>query len=200
MRIIPNWSWKGIVLDPKIELHLSDHNTLTKHNFLSSYDLKSIHSYELALFSEKDTPSSQENAHKEQDIIKNLNPISDLNVLIVEDNKMSQLFIKQLFTIWNIKPDTADNGKIAVDKVKQNSYDLILMDMHMPIMDGIEATKIIRNSNNNKIDKIPIAGCSADIMPESKKKAFDSGMDFYITKPVNEASLEKILFNIKNRK
>lgn len=123
--------------------------------------------------------------------------ISGMKILIVEDNEMNQFFIKQLLSSWNIEYDIADNGKIALEKILIQSFDLILMDMHMPVMDGSETAIAIRKSDDKKINSIPIVACSADVFPESQKKAIDSGMNFYITKPVTEKALQEILFGLK---
>ncbi|WP_282086464.1 PAS domain-containing hybrid sensor histidine kinase/response regulator [Aquimarina algiphila] len=134
---------------------------------------------------------------------ENKRSLSGMKVLVVEDNKMNQFFMRQLFSNWNIKADIADNGKVALEKLEESIYDLILMDMHMPVMDGPETTEIIRKSSNNRINQLPIVACSADVFPESKKKAIESGMNFYLTKPLSEEALEEILFslqsNIKNK-
>ncbi|WP_298319385.1 ATP-binding protein [uncultured Aquimarina sp.] len=129
--------------------------------------------------------------------VKNTTSLLGMRVLIVEDNRMNQFFIKQLFSNWNILADIAENGKIALEKLENTSYDLILMDMHMPVMDGPETTFRIRNSNDLKIKNIPIVACSADVFPESKKTAIESGMDFYLTKPISEKALEELLYNLK---
>ncbi|MDH7448342.1 PAS domain-containing hybrid sensor histidine kinase/response regulator [Aquimarina sp. 2201CG14-23] len=128
---------------------------------------------------------------------KDINTLSGMSVLVVEDNKMNQFFIKQLFTNWDIKADIAENGKVALEKLDYLNYDLILMDMHMPVMDGPETTVQIRKSSNERIKNIPIVACSADVFPESKKVAIESGMDFYLTKPVSEKALEEILLGLK---
>ncbi|WP_062059511.1 hybrid sensor histidine kinase/response regulator [Aquimarina longa] len=125
--------------------------------------------------------------------------LSDMKVLIVEDNKMNQFFMKQLFTNWNAETSVAENGQVALKKLKQFTYDFILMDMHMPIMDGPETARVIRKSNNIKIKEIPIIACSADVFPESKKKASKSGMNFYLTKPLNEEKLKEIILNIRSK-
>lgn len=124
--------------------------------------------------------------------------VSGMRVLIVEDNKMNQFFIKQVFSNWNIKADIAENGKIALEKLDGNAYDLILMDMHMPVMDGPETTTQIRNSSDPNVKNIPIVACSADVFPESKKMAIESGMNFYLTKPISENALEELLFSLKS--
>lgn len=130
--------------------------------------------------------------------ISNFSHLSGLNVLVVEDNKMNQFFIKQLFSNWNIAADIADHGKIALKKLENNTYDLILMDMHMPVMDGPETTINIRKSSNPKINQIPIIACSADVFPESKKAAIESGMNFYLTKPISEKALEEIIISLQS--
>ncbi len=123
--------------------------------------------------------------------------LSGIKVLVVEDNKMNQFFIQQLFSSWGIQSDIADNGTIALEKLDTTIYDLVLMDMHMPIMDGLEATKHIRKSKKPHINSIPIIGCSADVFPEAKKNALDSGMNFYITKPIAENALQEIICTLK---
>ncbi|WP_281990382.1 hybrid sensor histidine kinase/response regulator [Aquimarina aggregata] len=123
--------------------------------------------------------------------------ISGMRVLVVEDNKMNQFFLKQLLLNWNIEVHLAENGKIALEKIEHSVYDLILMDMHMPVMDGPETAMKIRKSPNAAIKQIPIIACSADVFPESKKKAIASGMDFYLTKPLSEKALEEVLFSLQ---
>lgn len=134
----------------------------------------------------------------ESPITESKTTISDTKVLVVEDNKMNQFFIKQLFSTWGINAHIADNGKIALEKLKNITYDLILMDIHMPVMDGPETAKKIRKSSNDKINKIPIVACSADVFPESKRKAIESGMNFYLTKPLSEKALKEILLSIQS--
>ncbi len=128
---------------------------------------------------------------------KNTHDLSGMKVLVVEDNKMNQFFIKQLLSNWEIDTHVAENGQVALEKIERYAYDLILMDMHMPVMDGPEAAVLIRKSQNPNISQIPIIACSADVFPESKKKATESGMNFYLTKPLSEKALEEILFSLK---
>ncbi len=139
--------------------------------------------------------SDHHNANSE--IIDNLGELSGMKVLVVEDNKMNQFFIKQLLSNWSVEVVIAENGKIAIETLEKETFDLILMDMHMPVMDGSEATQIIRKSTNPKINQIPIVACSADVFPESKMKAMSSGMNFYLTKPLSEKALEEILYSLK---
>lgn len=124
--------------------------------------------------------------------------LSGLRVLIVEDNKMNQFYLNQLLTSWDIKTDTADDGKIAILKLQEKNYDLILMDLHMPVMDGAEATRYIRTSKKIKLNNIPIVMCSADVFPKSRRTAEEAGANFYLTKPISEDSIKEILYGLKS--
>jgi len=122
--------------------------------------------------------------------------LEGLKVLVAEDNQMNQFYIKQLLNNLNVEVDIAENGKEAVDVYNESkdAYDLILMDMHMPIMNGVEAIKLIRESNKDAIKKVPIVACSADVFPEARKNAIKVGIDFYLTKPIDEEAVKEVLF------
>ncbi|GAA4277884.1 PAS domain-containing hybrid sensor histidine kinase/response regulator [Aquimarina mytili] len=130
---------------------------------------------------------------------EDINRLAGMKVLVVEDNKMNQFFMAQLLSNWNIDADIAENGKIALEKIEDHPYDLVLMDMHMPVMDGPEAAEQIRQSKNARVSQTPIVACSADVFPDSKKKAIESGMNFYLTKPLSEDALEEILYSLNPR-
>jgi CheY-like chemotaxis protein len=118
-------------------------------------------------------------------------------VLVAEDNTMNQFYIKQLINRLGIEVDIAENGQEAVDiySCKQNGYyNLILMDMHMPVLGGVEAIRKIRMSHKNSMKKVPIVMCTADVFPESRKSAIKAGIDFYLTKPVDEDALKEVLY------
>ena len=123
--------------------------------------------------------------------------LEGLRVLVAEDNTMNQFYIKQLINRLGIEVDIAENGQEAVDiyTQKQNGYyNLILMDMHMPVLGGVEAIKKIRTSHKDAIKKVPIVMCTADVFPESRKNAIKAGIDFYLTKPVDEDALKEVLY------
>ena len=126
--------------------------------------------------------------------------LEGLHVLVAEDNKMNQFYIKQLLTGLGIEVDIAENGleAVAIYKGGKVDYDLILMDMHMPVMNGLEAISIIRQSNKDSQKKVPIVACSADVFPEARKKAIHAGIDFYLTKPLKEEALKEVLFWLVN--
>ncbi len=172
-----------------IELHGSKLNAQSKPGIGSTFDFS-------LRYSKSNFKSSSEHKNNKA-ITKNNHNLSGMKVLVVEDNKMNQFFIKQLLSNWDIDTHIAENGKVAVEKIEHYKYDLILMDMHMPVMDGPEAAELIRKSDNPMVSQIPIVACSADVFPESKKKATTSGMNFYLTKPLSEKALEEVLFSLR---
>jgi CheY-like chemotaxis protein len=112
------------------------------------------------------------------------------NVLLVEDNIMNQFVANQVLELWNIKVDFANNGLEAVDKLKINDYALVLMDLQMPVMSGYEATSFIRDKTNRlRNPDIPIIALTADAFPETKKKVMESGMNDFVTKPLEQTDL-----------
>ena len=118
-----------------------------------------------------------------------------INALLVDDNKLNIIVLKKFLLDIGIPSDTAENGKIALEKIQDNNYQLIFMDIHMPEMDGWEATRIIRQTNKDVI----IFGLSANVTSEAINKALESGMNNYLTKPFKKEPLYKLLqfhFNI----
>jgi len=115
--------------------------------------------------------------------------LTGMRVLVVDDNKMNILIASRFLNKWNITIDEANNGLIATKMVESNVYDLIIMDLQMPVMDGFEATKIIKQTHPD----IPVIALTADAMPETFEKARECGMDDYLTKPfMPEILFEKV--------
>jgi len=119
-------------------------------------------------------------------------------VLVAEDNKIN-FFVANKFLIgWGVKVTHAENGKIALDLLEKENFDLILMDLHMPVMDGIEATRVIRKSENPRINTIPVVALTAAIMSESRDKVEDLSINDYVLKPFKPRDLfDKIRKNIR---
>ncbi|MDQ8054469.1 MAG: response regulator [Pedobacter sp.] len=122
--------------------------------------------------------------------------ISSLKILIAEDNQMNILLMKKLLAKWDIVPDFAANGMEAVETFRSKSYNLILMDIHMPLLNGYEATELIRNDADPIKAKTPIIALTAavDSTIESEIKA--AGLDDYIAKPFNAEELKQKLMVI----
>ncbi len=122
--------------------------------------------------------------------------LSGYYVLLVEDNHMNVLIAKRLLEKWNMKVDLAENGLKAIEKVEENNYDIVLMDLQMPEMDGYEATRIIRK----KGFKLPIIALTASAMYEKSSKLESTGLDGLVTKPFNPKDLYKAISNKLEKK
>jgi len=114
-----------------------------------------------------------------------------LDVLVVEDYDVNRLLIASLFEKYkNVSLHFAENGKVALKRLQEKSFDLIFMDINMPVMNGMEATKIIRNEM--KITT-PIVALTANVIEGDKERYFACGMNDYLSKPIEVEALEKIL-------
>lgn len=123
------------------------------------------------------------------------------NVLLVEDNILNQEIARSILEMRGMNVDTAENGKEAVDKFISSDigyYDMILMDIRMPVMDGIEATKAIRSSSHNRAEDIPIIAVSANAFEEDKIKAFDAGINGYLIKPFDAENMMDMIEKFLN--
>ena len=112
--------------------------------------------------------------------------IKNLKVLVVEDIPLNQLLMKTLLDDFGFERDIADNGRIAIEKLRSKAYDIILMDLQMPEMNGFEATDYIRNTMHSDI---PIIALTADVTTVDLDKCKYVGMNDYIAKPVDERIL-----------
>lgn len=121
-------------------------------------------------------------------------PAKKVRILLAEDNDMNQIFMKKLFSTLDIENYTiAPDGRQAVKEVQSSHYDLVLMDCHMPEMNGYDATVAIRNLPDLLQGRIPIVAMTANAMPEDEDKCLSIGMDAYISKPVNIHIFKEIL-------
>jgi PAS domain S-box-containing protein len=127
----------------------------------------------------------------------NLSEITDrlegTRILLVEDNEHNQLLATSYLTKYKAKLDLASNGKQALEKLKEKKYDVILMDLQMPIMDGISATEEIRKTLKLQT---PVIACSAHALSSERKKCMESGMNHYISKPYSEKILVQAILNL----
>ena len=112
-------------------------------------------------------------------------------MLLVEDNKINQLVATELLMLLGIKVNIANNGYEAIEAVAKKAFDLVLMDIHMPELDGIEATKKIRSQV--KYADLPIVAMTADAMVGDKESSLAAGMNGHITKPIDPNVLRNTL-------
>jgi CheY-like chemotaxis protein len=119
--------------------------------------------------------------------------LTNVKVLLVEDNEFNSIIASTFLHNWHAKVELAWNGKEALDKVLVSDFDIVLMDLHMPVMNGYDAAKEIVLHKPN----LPIVALTASAILSIKDKAIECGMKDYITKPFNPSELyEKIKKNV----
>jgi CheY-like chemotaxis protein len=119
--------------------------------------------------------------------------VTGLRILVAEDNPVNQMLIKQVLSKWSVEFTVCNNGKEAVDQTERDEYDILLMDLQMPVMDGITAAHEIRNGNTINKD-IPIVALTADAFVETRQRVIEEGFTDYLTKPFKrEELLNKLL-------
>jgi signal transduction histidine kinase len=119
--------------------------------------------------------------------------IKNIKILVVEDMALNQLLMKTILDDFKFECDIAANGKIAIEKLQTKSYDIILMDLQMPEMNGFEATEYIRNKMNSKI---PIIALTADVTTTDLEKCKAIGINDYVSKPMDEKILYRKIVDL----
>lgn len=148
---------------------------------------------DVPLITRHNTTSIVEGAQNEQ-LENKYAQYPNKSALIVEDLKMNMVLIKKVLSKFGLKLDTAMNGLLAVDCVKNKQYDVIFMDCQMPEMDGFEATREIRKiEKDSSRQNVPIIALTADAMIGDKEKCLASGMSDYVNKPFKEKDIAQIL-------
>ncbi|MBR10296.1 MAG: hypothetical protein CMP48_21725 [Rickettsiales bacterium] len=118
--------------------------------------------------------------------------LEGIKILLVEDNQINQIVAAKFLKKWNCEVVFADNGEQALDQVMMHEFDLILMDIQMPIMNGYQAAEAIRQMPG-KLKEIPIIALTADVLPEVREEALRVGMNDLMTKPFNADKLYQII-------
>jgi CheY-like chemotaxis protein len=118
----------------------------------------------------------------------------NVHVLVVEDNRVNQIVAKNLLAEAGFTCDIAQNGIEACSAVRNEEYDVVLMDCQMPEMDGYEATRLIRNWEREHGKKhLPIIALTANATKEDVRKCFDAGMDAYCSKPISPLAVIRLI-------
>jgi CheY-like chemotaxis protein len=122
--------------------------------------------------------------------------LSQLRVLIAEDNMVNVMLMKKLFSKWGITPTVAENGERAIEMVQYGNFDIILMDLQMPILNGFDAAMEIRKMRDPKKANIPIIALTASALFDIKERVFNSGMNDYVSKPFKPEELKEKMQNL----
>jgi two-component system, sensor histidine kinase and response regulator len=113
-----------------------------------------------------------------------------LRILLVEDAKDNRTLLRAYLKKSNVQMDEAENGLVGVEKMKAGKYDLVLMDIQMPVMDGLEAMRLIRErERQNGSERIPIIALTASALEADVRRSVDAGADLHVSKPVRKATL-----------
>lgn len=124
-----------------------------------------------------------------------MNDLSGIKVLLVEDVEFNIMVAKKMITNWNGAVDVAENGAIAINKIREKEYDIVLMDLQMPVMDGYNATQHIRDFN----DAIPIIALTASASADILKRTREFGMTDYLAKPFKPGELYEMIYKYSRK-
>jgi len=116
-------------------------------------------------------------------------------ILLAEDNWINQRIAKLTFGQWGASIDIASNGQEALDMYRAKQYDLIMMDLQMPVMDGLESARQIRifEAETNSVHRVYIVALTSNLMSEIKEECTQAGMDDFLEKPFQEADMRVLL-------
>ncbi len=121
-----------------------------------------------------------------------------LLVLVVEDNPVNSRFVQRYLEKRGHAVEVAANGSLGLEAFRQEVFDLVLMDVQMPVMDGLQATEAIRDWEGDPERHVPVVGLTAHASAEDRERCLQAGMDAYLTKPVNLSDLDKVLADVLN--
>lgn len=127
--------------------------------------------------------------------LQHFRDLSRLTILLVEDLDINRAYAIEMLEELGLTVEVASNGEEAVSKVKQRHYDVILMDIEMPVMDGLEACRIIRDLGDDYAS-LPIIAMTSRTMHEGRERCMEAGMDYFLTKPFDANQVVQTLFKI----
>ncbi|HVM88050.1 MAG TPA: PAS domain S-box protein [Puia sp.] len=133
---------------------------------------------------------SEENLKNKETGVADANMLSGKRILVTDDNEMNRLVATTILKQYHAIPDEAQNGIEAIEKIKSGTYDIVLMDVQMPVMDGVEATKIIREQISKKL---PVIALTALALKGDESKFRAAGMTDYLSKPFEETDLIRVI-------
>ncbi len=123
-------------------------------------------------------------------------PLRSLNILVAEDTPFNQKYIRRLLDSWGCRMTLVDTGRRAMDALADHSYDLVLMDVQMPEMDGLTATAQIREKEKENGVHVPIIAMTAHAMKGDRERCLNAGMDDYVSKPISSTTLMDAIYRV----
>lgn len=171
-----------------LELHQSEIKTKSEPNVGTSFEF------------EIDYPLTQQVLHPETDANDTRTDLSQLQILVAEDNQMNILLMRKLLSRWGTEPTFAENGEETIKAFEFGNFDLVLMDIHMPVMDGYEAASHIRNLKDPIKSAVPIIALTASVALDVRTKIAKAGINDFVSKPFNPDELRRKLELIASKK
>jgi signal transduction histidine kinase/ActR/RegA family two-component response regulator len=163
---------------------------------LSRYDLFNIFDVILEVNTQEDAPI--ENGKIEEELTgETLKNLANVDILLVEDNLVNQLVAKELLKSMQANISVVENGQLAIENLQEKHFDVVLMDIQMPVMDGLTATKLLRQDERFK--ELPIIAMTAHARQEDINNSFAAGMNLHIAKPVNADVLLSSILQVLNK-
>ena len=143
-------------------------------------------------------PAAEVKAADQTGVSDSMKGLAGKRILVAEDNKINFFVANKFLESWGVIVTHVENGALALEEIRKQEFDLILMDLHMPVMDGIEATRAIRNSADRNISQIPIVALTAAVMSEAHDKIENLAINDYVLKPFKPRDLyDRIAKNVR---
>ncbi|MEI8264493.1 MAG: ATP-binding protein [Betaproteobacteria bacterium] len=143
-------------------------------------------------------PAAQEvpSSDQAEELSQQVAPVTGLRLLVAEDNEVNRMVMEAILAGLGHTATFVENGRQALQQASSRDWSLILMDLHMPEMDGLEATQAIRALPEPQQARVPIAALTADVFPETRERCLAAGVDEFLTKPVDTAELSALLVRV----
>lgn len=126
--------------------------------------------------------------------------MDNLHILVAEDNLVNTMLMKKFFSKWNVQSSFAENGERAVEMMQYGNFDIVLMDLQMPVLNGFDAAIEIRKMADTQKANIPIIALTASALTDIREKVFSAGMNDYVSKPFKPNELKEKIITLVNRK
>jgi len=176
----------GLTISKRL-IHMMDGDIYVRSEYGKGSIFTFTATFNLQIDSVEESKHSSDHSKSDTSKPHRLKHIQGSNILLVEDNDINQQVTTELLKSSGLLVTVAKNGKDAIQKVNESSFDCVLMDVNMPVMDGLTATRAIRK--NEKHHNLPIIGVTAHAVTGYREKCLDAGMNDYVTKPIHPSRL-----------